>query len=213
MRDPASVNPIPLKPVTTVTSNGSQTANPLTPPSNAVPGAAANETAAAFNWQNEIDRLAALARSGPGSRGKLLAAIVDSVQRGFAAPECLLFSKAPGSAIFELTHGRGASFVSLGQRARLRSSDRTVFGVCLTRGENVVIHRADEPKIVPYLPDWLRAERSLSSFVLLPLTAEGETDGVVLAGWPTSRQVVIAPEQAKLIRSLLAACVSARAAA
>src|SRR5206468_194048 len=98
--------------------------------------AAANEAAAAFCWQNEIDRLATLARSGRGSRAALLTAIVDSVHRGFAAPEILLFSKSPGDSAFELTHGRGQSFASLGRRARLRSTDRTVFGVCLTRGEN-----------------------------------------------------------------------------
>ncbi|MEO7599970.1 MAG: HDOD domain-containing protein [Opitutus sp.] len=211
-RDPASVNPTPIKPVESAPVTSSPTENSITP-ADSPSTITDNEAAAAFCWQTEIDRLSALARSGVGSRGKLLSAIADSVQRGFAAPECLLFSKPPGAALFELTHGRGGSFASLGQRARLRSTDRTVFGVCLSRGENVVIHRAEDPKIVPYLPDWLRAEHSLSSFVLLPLTAEGVTDGLVLAGWPTARRVVIAPEQAKLIRSLLAACVSARCAA
>jgi HD-like signal output (HDOD) protein len=168
---------------------------------------------ATFDWQGEINRLATLAASGKGSRGALLAAIVDSVHRGFAAPECVLFSKDERSAVFEVTHGRGECHVRLERRARVRAVDRTVFGVCLSRGENVVIHQAGDPKIVPYLPDWLRAEKVLSSFVLLPLISEGQADGLVLAGWPTARQVVIAPEQAKLIRSLLAACGAKQRAA
>lgn len=210
-RDPAtSGQPLPMKRTTSTPVPASAPA----PASTAeVSDAAANEAAAAFCWQTEIDRLAALARSGRGSRAALLTAIVDSVHRGFAAPEILLFSKSPGESAFELTHGRGQSFASLGRRARLRSADRTVFGVCLTRGENVVIHRAVDPKIIPYLPDWLRAEASLSSFVLLPLISDGQPDGLVLAGWPTARQVVIAPAQAQLIRSLLAACGSNRNAA
>lgn len=209
-RDPAAVAPVAEK---AGTSN--PIAAPQIAPVVAIDPAASpeNQAAAAFCWQSEIDRLSVLARSGRGSRGALLTAIVDSVQRGFAAPECLLFSKADGSSIFELTHGRGRSFASLGHRARLRTTDRTVFGVCLTRGENVVIHRAADPKIVAYLPDWLRHEEAISSFVLLPLTADGQTDGLVLAGWPTARQVVIAPAQAQLIRALLAACVSSRSAA
>ena len=175
--------------------------------------AAESQAAADFCWQAEIDRLAALASSGRGSRTALLAAMVDSVHRGFAAPECLLFSRARGASAYELTHGRGRSFASLGSRAIIRSTDRTVFGVCLTRGENVVIHQTADPKIVPYLPDWLRRESSLCSFVLLPLTTDGQTDGVILAGWVTARQVVIAPEQARLIRSLLAALGATQTAA
>lgn len=211
-RDPASVAPVPVKAVVSAPVNSAEASATARVAAADAAATAQNEVAAAFCWQGEIDRIAALASSGKGSRGALLSAIVDSVQRGFAAPECLLFSKAEGSSIFELTHGRGRSFASLGQRARLRSTDRTVFGVCLMRGENVVIHRAADPKIVAYLPEWLRNEDSISSFVLLPLTANGQTDGLVLAGWPTARQVVIAPAQAQLIRSLLAACVSNRAA-
>ena len=196
-------------------SSGAAAATPTTANSTSADGAAAeNKTAAAdFCWQTEIDRLATLARSGRGSRTALLAAMVDSVHRGFAAPECLLFSKAPGASTFELTHGRGRSYASLGRRAVIRGADRTVFGVCLTRGENVVIHQTADAKILPYLPDWLRRESAISSFVLLPLVSEGQTDGVILAGWLTARQVVIAPEQARLIRSLLAALGTPQTAA
>lgn len=165
---------------------------------------------ATFDWQHEINRLEALAGAGGGSRQALLSAIVDSVRRGFAAPECLLFSKSERAALFELTHGCGPCFTALAQRARVRATDRTVFGVCLTRGENVVIHQAADPKISTYLPDWLRALPALKSFVLLPLISEDGADGVVLAGWSTARHVVIAPEQARLIRALLAACSAKR---
>jgi HD-like signal output (HDOD) protein len=197
-RDPiSSLKPLPMKEATIADGGKSERR------ANEAPSTGDHAT---FDWQTEINRLETLAGSGGGSRAALLSAIVDSVQRGFAAPECLLFSRSDHAASFELTHGRGACFTALGQRVRVRAADRTVFGVCLSRGENVVIHQAADPKIAAYLPDWLRALPALNSFVLLPLISEGQAEGIVLAGWPTARQVVIAPEQARLIRALLAAC-------
>lgn len=166
--------------------------------------AAGPAVAPAFSWQVEIDRVAALTNSGV-TRDRLFAAVIDSVRRGLEASECLLFLGAPGSSECRLVHGTGTSFSGLGEQACVRRSERNVFGVCLARGENILIHDAADPKIAPYLPGWLPSRRVLGAFVLLPIVAGQQTHGLILAGWPDTRQIVVSPDNVRLIRVLLGA--------
>src|SRR5690606_27436759 len=136
-----------------------------------------------FSWLVEIDRMAALAANPGIARHQFLAAVVDAISRGLDAPECLLFSSPAGVAELRLTHGSGSCFDALKGRAAVRPDERTVFGVCVTRGENILIHRSADPKIAPYLPLWLPAREQLGAFVLLPLGGGGQNQGLILAGW------------------------------
>jgi len=89
--------------------------------------------------------------------------------------------------------------------------DRTVLGVCLQRQENIMIHHAHDPKIVAYLPGWLKGAQGLGAYALLPLADEKVPRGVLLAGWPEPRQITLSPAQARSVRELLQlACTSAR---
>ncbi len=177
-------------------------------PVDSVPSAAAlphaGEGGAGFTWESEIERLQALSGNPSRSRETLLLAVLDSVRRGFAAPECLLFSQPTPDADFRLAHGHGPLFKQLRSHPRVRAHDRNVFGVCLSRRENVVIHHAADPKITPYLPEWMREPLLLGAFALLPIVDEQHASGVILVGWRESRQITITTEHVRLIRRLLA---------
>jgi hypothetical protein len=100
-------------------------------------------------------------------------------------------------------------FSALRDSAAIRAEERTVFGVCLTRHENVFIHCASDPKIQPYLPVWWTRARAIGSFVLLPLGAPRANAGLIVAGWRDAHQIVISQELNKLIRPLLVAAAMA----
>ena len=52
----------------------------------------------------------------------------------------------------------------------MRNDERTVFGVCLTRRENVVIHDTTASTLTAYLPAWFRqTEGAPGAFLLMPL--------------------------------------------
>jgi hypothetical protein len=120
-----------------------------------------------------------------------------------AAPDCLLLVGTADRSVFSLRHGHGALFQSLGGRAVVDVRDRTVLSICLQRQESIMIHHAQEPKIQAYLPDWLKQDRGLGSYALLPL-AEGKVAcGVMLVGWPESRQITLSAAQTRSIRELL----------
>ncbi len=157
---------------------------------------------AGFDWAGGAAHVASLLQKPGVSRDEIMVTILAIVQRGLAAAEGLLFSIQPGG-VGRLTHGRGEVFTALRESAAIRAEERTVFGVCLTRHENVFIHCASDPKIQPYLPAWWTRAQAIGSFVLLPLGGPKATTGLLLAGWRDAHQIVIGQELNKLIRPLL----------
>jgi signal transduction protein with GAF and PtsI domain len=137
------------------------------------------------------------------SHDHVIAAVIQAICQIMDAPECLLLLGTSSSNTFLLRHGQGTLFKALGAKARIDVRDRTVLGVCLLRKENIMIHHAHDPKITAYLPDWLKGLSALGAFALLPLVDDKTAHGVMLVGWPTSRQIVLSPDQVNHIRSLL----------
>jgi len=86
----------------------------------------------------------------------------------------------------------------------IATGERTVLGVCLSRNENIIIHHARDEKIQAYLPAWIKAQAALGAFVLLPLSDGTRVGGVVLVGWSETRQIVLAPECVRTVRTMLA---------
>jgi len=156
-----------------------------------------------FSWPTELERVSALAASDRASPSALLDAALESLLRGLNASEGLFFARQP-SGDFELTRGRGQSFHSVRKRPLIQPAERTAFGVCIARAENVLIHRAADPKLSPYLPAWLPPTDILGAFVLFPIVVEGLTRALALAGWSTPRQITLAADDVRLIRQLLA---------
>jgi hypothetical protein len=144
-------------------------------------------------------------------------ALLETVRTGMDARDCLLFSAEPGSKRFPLVHGLGEIYGDLkrGEVPAIASGERTVLGVCLARNENIIIHHAREEKIQAYLPGWVKTPAALGAFVLLPLSDGARVGGVVLVGWADTRQIALAPECVRTVRTMLAlACrVSTRLAA
>ena len=159
-------------------------------------------------WTSGAERIAGLVRDPGSSRDSVLNAALETVQRCLEAPECLLLSGriVPGSIqTFKLSHGQGPLFESLKNRAHAKADERTVIGVCLTRRENILIHQANEPKIVPYLPEWMKDAAAFRAFAILPIINQKHIHGVIIASWSKAKQIQISPEQAQLLRTLLAA--------
>ncbi len=159
-------------------------------------------------WTSGAERIAGLVRDPGATRESVLSAALETVQRCLEAPECLVLSQYNSGTMapdFRLMVGHGNLYDTLKHRARARADERTVIGVCLTRRENILIHQANEPKIVPYLPEWMKDSTHFRAFAILPIVNQKHIHGVIIAAWREARQIVISAEQAQLLRTLLAA--------
>lgn len=149
----------------------------------------------------------------PAARDPWLSALA-LVRDSFAAQECWTFSIQPGGSSMPLTHGVGDRWQKFQSLAAVRTDERTVFGVCLSRREAVVIHDLHEEKLRPYLPAWMReTEGAPPSFVLIPLQDGAKASGVVLIGWNKAQRITLNKAQLELARQLLGNAAALRPSA
>ncbi len=136
-------------------------------------------------------------------------ATLTFVRDSFGAQECWLFIPAPGGESYSILQGVGAAWQDFRANAAVRADERTVFGICLARRENVVIHSTIEPTLTPYLPPWYRQIKGApGAFILMPLHTESRTHGLVLVGWNLPQRLTITPAQTDLARQLFAAAMA-----
>ena len=132
-------------------------------------------------------------------------AALKFVHDGFGAQECWLFLPKAGGESLPLVQGIGQHWLEFKSRAALRLDERTVFGVCLTRRENVVIHDTTAASLTPYLPEWFRQTSGApGAFLLMPLHEGKIAHGLVLIGWSKPQRITVSAAQTELARQMFA---------
>ncbi len=170
--------------------------SPSTPPP-------AKPTVSSDHLRAGLARLIALA-GRPGTPTDVICrSVIDILGEAFAAPELFLILRPAGLGTLHITHGLGHNWRTFQSFATITPGERTTFGLCLSRRENLLIHDAQDASISPYVPGWLRDAPNLRAYVLLPIVHAEKSIGVVLAGWATKRKIVIAPDQVQLLRDVL----------
>ncbi len=143
--------------------------------------------------------------SAAAATAELWTPALKLVLDSFGAQECWLFSPQPGGESMPLVHGIGPHWLFFQTQAVLRLDERTVFGVCLTRRENVVIHDTTAASLVPYLPPWFRNTAGApGAFLLMPLHDKKIAHGLVLIGWSKTQRIDVSAAQTELARQIFA---------
>jgi HD-like signal output (HDOD) protein len=106
--------------------------------------------------------------------------VVRCIARAFRLRDCLLCVREAKLDRFTLRAGVGELAVRPKADWVFKADRRDIFGIAVSRGEDVLIRDTSEPKLRPYLPDWLVSDGKVSSFVLLPLRNENGTRGLIL---------------------------------
>jgi len=166
----------------------------------ALPSTATEEATTA--WTQGIAMVRASLKDSSRTLAETFSVAMDVVVEGFGAEGAALFTAIRPGEVCRLSEQRGEFFREL-QAARITAKDRSAFGICLSRRENVLIHDANDAKIRPYLPDWLQVPGAPASFVLLPLFHQQSVHGLILCAWREPRKIIMTPEHVGLIHTLL----------
>ncbi|MBI3884111.1 MAG: HDOD domain-containing protein [Opitutae bacterium] len=184
-------------------------APPLPPPpavapaDSAPPAAPPRADTPEFILQAGLENLTALAAAAGTSDATVCTALLAVMQRAFGAPECVLFLPRRGRLALEVAHGLGRAWRELPPHATITPGERTLFGLCLTRRDNLLVHDARDAALAAHTPEWLRDSSALAAFALMPVADSESLAGLLLVGWPERRKIALSPAQAQQIRELL----------
>ena len=193
----------PAAPAETAATAPVEKTPPVPLPAGDTPVTAPNIEIEQQSWHEGVDLLSRCLEEPRPDFAKILRLALEHVQKGFGAPEAVLLSLDSDhrNYVATLGHGKLIGYIR-GDRA-VRRDERTVFGICLSRLDNVVIHNATDPRIAPYLPAWCAGKNGLGAFVAIPLHDRQACFALIVVGWLEPHKIVITPEHSKLLHSLL----------
>lgn len=108
----------------------------------------------------------------------LLSLVIQALLDALSLESCLVFVRQSQGA-FHLEHGAGPLLESIDRAIMLRADQRDVFGVPVSRGEDVLIQNPDDPRMRAFVPEWLRRPGHALPFLLLPLKDSTGTYGLL----------------------------------
>lgn len=113
--------------------------------------------------------------------------LIKVVSDFLGSTECWCFLPSAGKKSYLLYESIGTQAFGLQGRVSISTNERTVFGVCLQRGENVLIKNAREKGIRRSLPRWFVGNVDLGAFLLMPLVSDEKRFGLIFVGWSASK--------------------------
>jgi len=135
---------------------------------------------------------------------------LTAIRGAFELQDSVLFRRDPGGQTFTAELGIGALLDLVRGRPVIDTARRDVFSICINRREDVLIRNTADPKIRPFLPEWLLATGSIKGFILLPL--QNETGAIALIVGTTSgaRQLQPGTRELQLLKAIRQHLVNAR---
>jgi len=124
------------------------------------------------------DRIA----SPPVEMGEIYPIVIKTLTRALKLKDCILFLKVDDEGNYLPQYGDGDLLKQIRSRKLVGLRKKDVFGISLSRKEDVLIENAYDPKIKPYVPDWLRHLSNINSFILLPVHDGGVPFALICGG-------------------------------
>jgi hypothetical protein len=127
--------------------------------------------------------------------------------RALELDDTLLFMQATGSPSFQAEYVFGQQSGSLRTSALIDRSANTIFTVCVTRAQDVVIQNPNDKAIQPFVPEWLKPHAT-GAILLLPVS-DSQGTFAVLMGLARAKHTLSlsarTADQLRFLKSLLGA--------
>jgi hypothetical protein len=135
---------------------------------------------------------------------------LGALRRALLLQDCVLFQRNPGGQTYTAQSGLGDLLSQVRGRPVISTERRDVFSICLSRREDVLIRDTSDPKIRPFLPEWLLAAGVINGFILLPLLNETGPVGLIIGTRSGPRQLQPSARELQLLKAIRQHLVAAR---
>ncbi len=123
--------------------------------------------------------------------------------RALELDDALLLIQPPCSMAFQGEYGFGQQVAALRPNASVDPATKTIFTICITRGQDVIIQNPNETAIQPFIPAWLKPYAT-GGVILLPIS-DGEGTFAVLMGLARAKHTfALSPKTMENLRTLKA---------
>ncbi len=135
---------------------------------------------------------------------------LGALRRALLLQDCVLFQRDPSGQTYTAQSGLGDLLGQVRGRPVISTERRDVFSICLSRREDVLIRDTSDPKIRPFLPEWLLAAGVINGFILLPLLNETGPVGLIIGTRIGPRQLQPSARELQLLKAIRQHLVAAR---
>ncbi len=135
---------------------------------------------------------------------------LSATRRAFALQDCVLFQREPDGRAYSAQLGLGALLEIVRGRPVVSTERRDVFSICLSRREDVLIRDTSDPKIRPFLPEWLLSAGNITAFILLPLTNATGAVALIVGTRTGLRPLQPSARELQLLKAIRQHLVAAR---
>ena len=127
---------------------------------------------------------------------------LTAIHGAFDLQDCVLFQRDPGGRTYTAELGIGAILDLVRGRPVISTERRDVFSICLNRREDVLIRNTADPKIRPFLPEWLLAAGTIGGFILLPMQNESGVIALIVGTRTNSRPLQPTARELQLLKAI-----------
>jgi hypothetical protein len=138
----------------------------------------------------------------PVDSRRVFAVVTRAIKLGLRLHSCLVFLREAHGPLFGATVGSGAFFEAIRNQPLLDPHQKDVFTVCLNRGEDVMIQDPDDPRILPFIPDWFQRVSSKGPFVLLPIKDSEGTFAIICGTTGRAERIELNATRLQQLKSL-----------
>jgi hypothetical protein len=194
----APIADLPLQP--SGTANTDTSASSL--PTGTINPSPTRESAFQDAFTNAIQEITALLSEATIPMRRVYNVLLGAARTGLVSNDCVILVRPVQGRPFCCDYGCGLIYNTNQGASLVREGERNVFGLGLTRLEDIYINDATAPSIVPHLPDWLRAVK-LNSMIILPLHESRVAFALMVVAWPEKKAVKFTDAELRQVRALL----------
>ncbi len=135
---------------------------------------------------------------------------LGAMQSALRLRDCLFFTRDGTKGAYAAQTGHGDLLGQIRGRPVIDATRRDVFGICLTRREDVLIRDTSDPKLSAFLPDWLMSAGTVRSFILLPLVGDAGVFALIVGTRSIAEPVHLNTREIQLLKAIRQHLKSAR---
>lgn len=130
------------------------------------------------------------------------ATALKAIHAAFDLGQTIAFRRNGNEPIYRAWMGAGDFFEVIKGEELLDANRRDVFSVCLKRSEDVLIQNPADPKIQPFVPEWLAPAAGNNPMILLPVRDDHGTVTVFCGLRNEAADFLVTARQTQQLRAL-----------